>query len=65
MCTIEVVRLTDAHASEKGLYISRAKGSKDNIVQWTSRLKVVWDAALNVRTQTCLKPSTLMAFHRA
>jgi hypothetical protein len=39
MRSIEVVRLTDAHASEQGLYISRAKGSNDNIVKWTPRLK--------------------------
>ncbi|HEY5759017.1 MAG TPA: hypothetical protein VIU34_24495 [Steroidobacter sp.] len=29
MRSIEVVRLTDAHGSDKGLYISRAKGSHD------------------------------------
>lgn len=42
------VRLTEAHASEKGLYISRTKGSNDNIVKWTRRLKTAWDAALAV-----------------
>jgi hypothetical protein len=35
MRSIEVVRLTDAHASERGLYVARTKGSNDNIVSWT------------------------------
>jgi site-specific recombinase XerD len=57
MRSIEVVKLTDAHASEQGLYISRAKGSNDNIVKWTPRLKAAWDAALAVRAQTLARPS--------
>ncbi len=52
MRSIEVVQLTDAHATEQGLYISRAKGSNDNIVKWTPRLRAAWDAALSVRAQT-------------
>lgn len=44
---IEVVQLTEAHASEQGLYISRAKGSNDNIVKWL-RLRAAWDAGLAV-----------------
>jgi hypothetical protein len=55
--SIEVVRLTDAHASEQGLYISRAKGSNDNIVKWTPRLKAAWEAALAVRAQTRARPT--------
>lgn len=47
MRSIEVVRLADAHASDKGLYISRAKGSNDNIVKWTPRLRASWEAAPN------------------
>jgi hypothetical protein len=35
--SIEVVRLTEAHASEMGLYVARTKGSNDNIVKWTPR----------------------------
>jgi len=57
MRSIEVVQMTDAHASEQGLYISRAKGSNDNIVKWTPRLKAAWDAALAVRAQTLARPS--------
>ena len=57
MRSIEVVRLTDAHASEQGLYISRAKGSNDNIVKWTPRLKAAWEAALAVRAQTRARPT--------
>jgi hypothetical protein len=33
MRSIEVVQLTEAHASGQGLYISRTKGSNDNIVK--------------------------------
>jgi hypothetical protein len=57
MRSIEVVRLTEAHASGQGLYISRAKGSNDNIVKWTPRLKAAWDAALAVRGQTLARPT--------
>ncbi|MBL8268543.1 MAG: hypothetical protein JNL55_19285 [Steroidobacter sp.] len=52
MRSIEVVRLTEAHASDSGLYISRAKGSNDNIVKWTPRLKAAWEAALAVKAKT-------------
>jgi site-specific recombinase XerD len=57
MRSIEVVRLTEAHASEKGLYVARTKGSNDNIVKWTPRLKAAWDAALAVRAQTLARPT--------
>lgn len=56
MRSIEVVRLTDAHASERGLYVARAKGSNDNIVSWTPRLKAAWDAALAARAQVLARP---------
>lgn len=58
MRSIEVVRLTDAHASEQGLYISRTKGSNDNIVKWTPWLRAAWDAALAVRAKTLARPSS-------
>lgn len=57
MRSIEVGQLTDAHASEQGLYISRAKGSNDNIVKWMPRLRAAWDAALAVRAQTLARPT--------
>jgi hypothetical protein len=57
MLSIEVVRLTEAHASGQGLYISRTKGSNDNIVKWTPRLKAAWEVALAVRAQTLARPT--------
>ena len=62
MRSIKVVQLTDAHASEQRLYISRAKGSNDNIVNWTPRLKSAWDAALAVRSQTLARPTSAGQF---
>lgn len=52
MRSIEVVRLTDAHATENGLYILRTKCSNANSVKWTPRLQAAWEAALAVRAQT-------------
>jgi hypothetical protein len=49
MRSIEVLQLTDAHASEQGLYIARRKRSYDNIVRWSPRLRAAWDAAVAVR----------------
>lgn len=49
MRTIEVLGLTDAHASEQGMYIARHKRSNDNIVRWSPRLREAWEAAVAVR----------------
>jgi hypothetical protein len=49
MRSIEVLHLTDAHASEQGLYIARHKRSYDNIVRWSPRLRAAWEAAVAVR----------------
>jgi hypothetical protein len=57
MRSIEVVRLTEAHASEIGLYVARTKGSNDNIVKWTPRLKAAWDAALAARARILARRS--------
>jgi hypothetical protein len=57
MRTVEVVALTEAHASEEGLYIARRKRSNDNIVKWSPRLRAAWDAALAVRTEILARPS--------
>ena len=51
MRTVEVLALTDAHASEQGIYVARRKGSNDNVVKWSPRLRAAWDAALAVRQQ--------------
>ena len=47
--SIEVLALTDAHASEQGIYVARHKRSHDNIVLWSPRLRAAWDAAVTVR----------------
>lgn len=53
---IELVNLTDAHATDEGLRVSRVKGSNDNIVRWTPRLRAAWDAALALRAETFARP---------
>ncbi|NOM52915.1 integrase, partial [Klebsiella pneumoniae] len=55
---IEVVTLTDANELEEGVQTNRRKGSRDNIVRWTPRLRDVWDEAKAYR----LKISTARKF---
>ena len=54
---IEVIRLTDAHATEAGLRVSRVKGSRDNIVRWTPRLRAAWDAVIAIRAEILARPA--------
>lgn len=49
---IETITLTEAHGEKEGLRTNRRKGSRDNLVQWTPRLRAVWDAALMLRKKT-------------
>lgn len=49
---IEVVTLTDANELEEGILTNRRKGSRDNIVRWTPRLRAVWDSAKAYRSRT-------------
>jgi integrase len=46
---IEVVTLTDANALEEGVMTNRRKGSRDNIVRWTPRLRAAWDELKRIR----------------
>jgi len=46
---IETNTLTEAHASADGIRTNRRKGSRDNLVEWTPRLRAVWEAALAQR----------------
>lgn len=46
---IEVVTLTDANALQDGVKTNRRKGSRDNIVRWTPRLRCAWDALVDRR----------------
>lgn len=61
---IEVLTLTDANELKEGVLTNRRKGSRDNIVQWTPRLRAAWDAGLARRKRlwadkgvTPIKPS--------
>ncbi|MGU3346803.1 site-specific integrase [Pseudomonas monsensis] len=48
---IEVVTLTDANELEGGILTNRRKGSRDNIVRWTPRLRAVWSEAKAIRAK--------------
>ena len=48
---IEVVTLTDANELPDGVLTNRRKGSRDNVVTWTPRLRAVWEAAKARRAQ--------------
>lgn len=54
---IEVINLTDAHATEEGLKVSRVKGSNDNVVRWNPRLRAAWNAVLELRAAVVSKRS--------
>ena len=47
----EVIDITDADELDERLFIRRRKGSKNNIVEWTERLKNVFDTAKLKRNQ--------------
>ncbi|RMV68374.1 Site-specific recombinase, phageintegrase family [Pseudomonas caricapapayae] len=49
---IETITLTDENELEEGVLTNRRKGSRDNIVRWTPRLRAAWDAAKAVRSDT-------------
>lgn len=48
---IEVVTLTDANELADGVMTNRRKGSRDNVVSWTPRLRAAWEAAKTRRDQ--------------
>ena len=52
---IEVIRLTDANATDVGIRVNRVKGSNDNVVRWSPRLRAAWDAACTLRAETLAK----------
>jgi len=49
---IETLTLTEAHGELEGLRTNRRKRSRDNLVEWTPRLRAAWDAALAYRRAT-------------
>lgn len=46
---IETLTLTIHHATKHGVETNRRKGSRDNVVKWTPRLRKAWDGALAYR----------------
>lgn len=48
---IEVVTLTDANELADGVLTNRRKGSRDNVVSWTPRLRAAWETAKARRAQ--------------
>ncbi|MDH1696815.1 integrase, partial [Pseudomonas sp. GD03766] len=46
---IETVTLTDANELEEGVQTNRRKGSRDNVVRWTPRLRAAWEGAKSYR----------------
>ena len=47
--SVEVRTLTDANALPEGVLSNRRKGSRDNVTEWTPRLRAAWDAAASYR----------------
>lgn len=48
---IETITLTDAHVQKDGLDTNRRKGSRDNVVAWSPRLRSAVDALLARRAE--------------
>ena len=55
---IEVVTLTDENELESGILTNRRKGSRDNIVRWTPRLRDAWERAKAYRAKVWAKRKT-------
>lgn len=54
---IETVTLSDANELEMGVLTNRRKGSRDNIVRWSPRLRTAWNAAKTMRDEIWAKRS--------
>lgn len=46
---IETLNLTEAQETPDGIRTNRRKGSRDNVVAWSPRLRAVWNSALAYR----------------
>jgi site-specific recombinase XerC len=55
---IEVVTLTDENELENGILTNRRKGSRDNVVRWTPRLRKAWENAKAYRSKVWTKRKT-------
>lgn len=59
---IEVLTLTDAHATDAGIRTNRRKGSRDNLVRWNERLRTAWQAAVAIRNTRWEKKGRAVPF---
>ena len=57
---IETITLTDAHELSEGIMTNRRKGSRDNIVRWTPRLRAAWEGAKAYRTKVWARKATVI-----
>ncbi len=57
---IETITLTDAHELAEGIMTNRRKGSRDNIVRWTPRLRAAWEGAKAYRAKVWASKSTVV-----
>lgn len=55
---IEVITLSDAHELREGVMTNRRKGSRDNVVRWTKRLRAAWEGAKKYRAAIWEKKKT-------
>lgn len=55
---IEVVTLTEGAADKEGIRTNRRKGSRDNIVTWTPRLRTAWDSLIARRDEIWTRKSS-------
>lgn len=60
---IEVVTLTDINELPEGVLTNRRKGSRDNVVRWTPRLREAWEAAKQRRAQVWAARGTAIPLH--
>lgn len=60
---IEVITLTDAHVLEHGLLTNRRKGSRDNVVGWTPRLRAAVEALQERRRRIWASRNTPKPLH--
>lgn len=57
---IEVTDLTINRATSDGIIVERRKGSEDNIIKWSERLRAAWKAALSLHTTSPQPDATLL-----
>jgi len=57
---IETITLTDAHELPEGVMTNRRKGSRDNIVRWTPRLRAAWEGAKAYRSKVWVRKATVV-----